>query len=166
MKLAMFNDHRPGVVTGDRIVDIGTLAGEAAMGLAPAQRMPAIIERFAELRGALAQAAGGVPLTEVRLRAPLPRPGKILCAIGNYSEGVRGVVLPLGMFLKASNSVLDPFGTVVLPKKQARVFQHEAELCVVIGKPARDVSRAEAMNCVFGYTCMMDISARGLTRAG
>jgi 2-keto-4-pentenoate hydratase/2-oxohepta-3-ene-1,7-dioic acid hydratase in catechol pathway len=107
---------------------------------------------------------GGVPLTEVRLRAPLPRPGKILCAIGNYSEGVRGVVLPLGMFLKASNSVLDPYGTVVLPKKQAKVFHHEAELCVVIGKTARDVSRAEAMEHVFGYTCMMDISARGLTR--
>ena len=166
MKLALFNDHRPGLVRGDRIVDISDVAGDAIMGLVPTQRMPAILERFAEMRGALARLDGGVPLTEVRLRAPLPRPGKIMCAIGNYSEGVRGVVLPLGMFLKASNSVLDPFGTVVLPKKQARVFQHEAELCVVIGKPARDVSRAEAMNYVFGYTCMMDISARGLTRAG
>ena len=164
MKLAMFNDHRPGVVTGERIVDISALAGEAIMGLAPAQRMPAILECFAELGGALAQASGGVPLSEVRLRAPLPRPGKILCAIGNYSEGVRGIVLPLGMFLKASNAVLDPYGTVVLPKKPARVFHHEAELCVVIGKAARDVSIADAMDHVFGYTCMMDISARGLTR--
>jgi 2-keto-4-pentenoate hydratase/2-oxohepta-3-ene-1,7-dioic acid hydratase in catechol pathway len=46
------------------------------------------------------------------------------------------------------------------------VFHHEAELCVVIGKPAKDISRADAMNYVFGYTCMMDISARGLTRGG
>jgi 2-keto-4-pentenoate hydratase/2-oxohepta-3-ene-1,7-dioic acid hydratase in catechol pathway len=136
------------------------------MGLAPAQRMHAIFERFPHIAGELARMDGGVPLSEVRLRAPLPRPGKILCAIGNYSEGVRGVVLPLGMFLKASNSVLDPYGVVVLPKKQAKVFQHEAELCVVIGKSAKDVSRAEAMNHVFGYTCMMDISARGLTRGG
>jgi 2-keto-4-pentenoate hydratase/2-oxohepta-3-ene-1,7-dioic acid hydratase in catechol pathway len=166
MKLALFNDHRPGLVTDDRIVDISDVAGDAIMGLAPAQRMPAILERFAEIGGAITRLDGAVPLSEVRLRAPLPRPGKILCAIGNYSEGVRGVVLPLGMFLKASNAILDPFGTVVLPKKQAKVFQHEAELCVVIGKAARDVSRAEAMNYVFGYTCMMDISARGLTRGG
>jgi len=166
MKLALFNDHVPGLVRGNRIVDISDVAGDAIMGVAPAQRMPAILERFAEFESALAQLEGGVPLTAVRLRAPLPRPGKILCVIGNYSEGVRGVTLPLGMFLKASNSVLDPHGTVVLPKKQAKVFQHEAELCVVIGKPARDVSRADAMSHVFGYTCMMDISARGLTRAG
>ena len=142
MKLALFNDHRPGLVTGDRIVDIGHIVGDAIMGLAAAQRMPAILERYSELRGALARLDGGVPRSEVRLRAPLPRPGKILCAIGNYTEGVPGVVLPLGIFLKASNSVLDPHGTVVLPKKQANVFHHEAELCVVIGKAAKDVSRA------------------------
>jgi 2-keto-4-pentenoate hydratase/2-oxohepta-3-ene-1,7-dioic acid hydratase in catechol pathway len=166
MKLALFNDHRPGLVRGDVIVDISHVAGDAIMGLAPAQRMPAILERFAEKAGEFAQVDGGVPLSEVRLRAPLPRPGKILCAIGNYTEGVRGVVLPLAMFLKASTSVLDPHGNVVLPKKPARVFHHEAELCVVIGKAAKDVSSAEAMDYVFGYTCMMDISARGLTRAG
>ena len=105
MKLALFNDHRPGLVRGDRIVDISDVAGDAIMGLAPTQRMQAILERFAEMRGALARLDGGVPLTEVRLRAPLPRPGKILCAIGNYSEGVRGVVLPLVLWLAGSMRV-------------------------------------------------------------
>lgn len=164
MKLALFNDHRLGLVTGQGIVDVSDIAGEAIMELPPAERMPALFERYAEMKSAFAQLDGGVPLSDVRLRAPLPRPGKILCAIGNYSEGVRGIVLPLGMFLKASTSVLDPYGTVVLPKKQARVFHHEAELCVVIGKTAKNVTSAAAMEYVFGYTCMMDISARGLTR--
>ena len=166
MKIALFNDHRPGLVRGDRIIDFSHLAGDAVMGLPAVLRMPALLERFSDIRPAVEALQGGVPLSEVQLRAPVPRPGKILCAIGNYMEGVSGLVLPLGMFLKASNCILDPGGTVVLPKKPAKVFHHEAELCVVIGKGGRDITPAEAMDHVFGYTCMMDVSARGLTSHG
>jgi 2-keto-4-pentenoate hydratase/2-oxohepta-3-ene-1,7-dioic acid hydratase in catechol pathway len=167
MKLALFNDHRIGLVRGDRIFDVSDIAGSDLMALLPAQRMPALMERFEALRPALEAVGGeGAPLAAAHLRAPLPRPGKILCAIGNYMEGVREIVLPLGMFLKASSAVLDPGGTVVLPRKKANMFQHEAELCVVIGKRGRDVPVAEAMDYVFGYTCIMDVSARGLTRVG
>jgi 2-keto-4-pentenoate hydratase/2-oxohepta-3-ene-1,7-dioic acid hydratase in catechol pathway len=167
MKLALFSDYRVGVVRGDRIVDVSTVAGTSVMDRAPSQRMPALMERYDELRPALEAVGGnGIPLSEARLRAPLPRPGKILCAIGNYMEGVREIVLPLGMFLKASSAVLDPEGTVILPRKKANMFQHEAELCVVIGKGGRDVTTDRAMEHVFGYTCIMDVSARGLTRPG
>jgi len=166
VKIALFDDHRPGLVREDLIIDFSHLAGDAVMGLPPALRAQALIERFPQIQAAVGALEGGVPLSGVRLRAPVPRPGKILCAIGNYFEGVRGLVLPLGMFLKASNCILDPGGTVVLPRKKAKVFQHEAELAVVIGKGGRDIPQSEAMNHVFGYTCVIDVSARGLTSHG
>lgn len=164
MKLAMFNDFIPGVVVGDRIYDTSRVVGEAIMGLRPYGRMAAIIEQFGRLSERLAEAARGAgsPLASVRLRAPLPRPTKIICAIGNFFEGTKTAPRPIDMFLKAPSAILDPGGTVELPPHQASIFHHEAEIAAVIGRRARNVALSEAPAHIFGYTCFIDVSARGL----
>src|SRR5215470_12675059 len=164
MKLALFNDYVPGLVNGDRIVDLSSVVGPAVMNLAPVDRMSAIIADFDRLRPKIAGSAGsqGLPLSEVQLRAPMPRPSKMLFGLGNYRENVNGDIAPLGLFLKSPSSILDPGGTVKLPPLDAVIFHHEAELGFVIGKRGKDIPEAEALNYVLGYTCIVDVSARGL----
>lgn len=163
MKLALFNDFTPGVVVGDQIVDVSDAVGEIAK-LPPEQRMPRIIEDFGRLRPALEQAArgSGVPVASVRLRAPLPRPSKIFCCIGNYKEGLDTPIRPLDMFLKSPDAVIGSGDTVELPPAEANIFHHEAELAVVIGPRAKSVPVDQAAAHVFGYTCFIDVSARGI----
>src|ERR1700691_3345604 len=153
MKLALFNDYVPGVVNGDRIVDISGIVGPATMSLQPADRMLALIAEFDRLRARITEAAAGqgLPLAQVRLRAPVPRPSKMLFGLGNYRENVQAKVPPLGLFLKSPSSILDPGGTVRLPAIDAVIFHHEAELGFVIGKRGKDIPEAEALDYVFGY---------------
>jgi hypothetical protein len=101
MKLVLFNEYIPGVVNRDNVFDLSATVGKAVMDLNPAERMPAIIAGFDLLSAAIQKAAAGkgVPLASVRLRAPIPRPGKMLFGLGNYRENVKGALGPLGLFL-------------------------------------------------------------------
>ena len=163
MKLAVFDDYVPGRVEGAEVVDLSAAAGPAIMGLRPAARMAAIIADFARLGPILATAEGPRrPLSAVRLRAPVPEAGKMLFALGNYPEGEGSPKGRLNLALKSPSSLLDPGGEVVLPRRDAVIFHHEAELAVIIGRRARDVGEAEALSYVFGYTCVLDVTARGL----
>ena len=164
MKLALFDDYFPGVVNDSRIVDLSAAVGEGVMALAPGLRMNAIIAEFDHLRDRIADAAAGrgKPLESARLRAPVPRPSKMMFGIGNYRENIDAEIKPLGLYLKAPSSILDPGGTGDLPAADAIIFHHEAELGFVIGKRGRDIPLASAMDHVFGYTCIIDVSARGL----
>jgi len=164
MRLALFNDYVPGVVNGDRVVDLSDVVGPAVMNVSPVDRMSALIADFERLRAKIAGSAGspGRLLAEVRLRAPMPHPSKMLFGLGNYRENVNGEIAPLGLFLKSPSSILDPGGTVKLPPLNAVIFHHEAELGFVIGKRGKNIPEAEAMGHVFGYTCIVDVSARGL----
>jgi 2-keto-4-pentenoate hydratase/2-oxohepta-3-ene-1,7-dioic acid hydratase in catechol pathway len=167
MKLALVEDGRPVVVTDDRVHDLSAIVGDEVMGCPLRDRMAAVITRFQRLKPQFEAAAErrGEPLAGVRLLAPLPCPTKIVCAQGNYTEGVGGPVRPISMFLKAPTSVIGPGGVVRLPPVQASVFQHEAELGMVIGRYAKDVAPAEGLSYVFGYTCFVDVSARGVQQA-
>jgi 2-keto-4-pentenoate hydratase/2-oxohepta-3-ene-1,7-dioic acid hydratase in catechol pathway len=163
MKLALFDDYRPGVINGNEIVDISDLVGADVLNQEPQDRMPELMMRFDTLHTAIAARAvqPGKLLTAVRLRAPLPRPAKMLFGLGNYREGIESPTMPLNMFVKSSRSVLDPGGTVELIPQDPFVFHHEGELAVVIGRRTRKVSPTQAMDSVFGYTCIVDVSARG-----
>ena len=90
----------------------------------------------------------------------------MLFGLGNYRENVNDDIAPLGLFLKSPSSILDLGGTVKLPPIDAVIFHHEAELGFVIGKRGKDIPEAEALNYVFGYTCIVDVSARGLGAGG
>ena len=107
-----------------------------------------------------------VALAEARRLCPV-QPTKIIGIGRNYSAHAKelGNEVPEEplLFLKPPSSLLDPFGTVLLPPQSERV-EHEAELGVVIGKRATSVSEADALDHVFGYTCVADITARDLQR--
>jgi len=163
MKIGFYNDFRPCIVKDDGVVDISD-AMSALHVSSPQFLLEKIITNFNSLRPRLEvlQEKGTViPMGEVRLRAPVPRPGKILAGQGNYMEGVPITPpRPLSTFFKSPEAILDPGGTVVLPAFRPVIFNHEAELAFVIGKLAKNVSEADALNYVFGYTTAVDVSAR------
>ena len=106
-----------------------------------------------------------LPLDQVRLLAPVPRPGKVICIGLNYRDHAAemGLALPERptIFTKFSTSVIGPSDPVVLPPISAEV-DWEVELAVVIGKTARAVREEDALDYVAGYTVLNDVSARDL----
>jgi 2-keto-4-pentenoate hydratase/2-oxohepta-3-ene-1,7-dioic acid hydratase in catechol pathway len=169
MKLAYFNDFTLGVVTGERIVDVTSVVSDIPR-VGPHDLISSLIERFANYRPRLEQAAAvseGVPLAAVRLRPPLPKPGKILCMAGNYLEnGTLAEARPINAFLKSTRAAIGDGDTIVLPDAPATVFHHEGEAGLVFGKRASHVKAAEAYDHVFGYMNFIDASARGLGPEG
>jgi 2-keto-4-pentenoate hydratase/2-oxohepta-3-ene-1,7-dioic acid hydratase in catechol pathway len=104
-----------------------------------------------------------VSLGDVKLLAPLI-PVNLLCFGKNYkAHAAEGGGAPPSeplLFIKASSCVTDPESPIVLPTVAPARVDYEAELAVVIGRPARNVERKDALNYVFRYTCSNDVSAR------
>ena len=167
MRLVLFeatpgHDPVPGLLTDRGVVSI---ASAVRAGHTPQATMQNLIDDFETLRPALTRLARegeARQLAAVRLRPPLPRPGKILACIANYWEHGALAARPLNMFLKSSDAVIGPDDTIVLPDfTEPWIFMHEAELALVIKGPAKNVSQANWRSAVFGYTGMIDVSARG-----
>ncbi len=169
MKLLYFDDFKLGVLKGDSVVDITDIV-RVIPHTGPHDLIIGLIARFDEFRSRLQDAAGrqqGVPLSQVRIRPPLPRPVNIVCMAVNYMEdGTRSEPAPINAFHKSPSAVIGDGDTMVLPDVPATIFEGEAELAVVIGRHASHVPASEAMNYVFGYTNFIDGSARGLPPAG
>jgi len=105
-------------------------------------------------------------LDEVELLAPVPRPGKVVAIGRNYrdhttEEGVSAPKSPL-IFSKWSSCVIGPGAEIRWDPALTSQVDYEAELAVVIGRTARHVSEADALDYVLGYTCLNDVSARDL----
>ena len=136
----------------------------------PGDLINGLIARFDQYRGKLEDAAAsgqGVPLSSVKIRPPLPKPDNIDCMAVNYMEdGTRSAPAPINAFQKTANAICGPGDTMVLPDAPATIFEGEAELALVIGKKASNVKAADAMDYIFGYTCFIDGSARGLPAPG
>src|SRR5712691_7626767 len=167
MRLVLFQrsgsaDILPGVLTDRGVVSV---SDAVRAGQTPQLTMQGIIDDFDRLRPALERLArdgAATPVDDVRLRAPLPRPGKILACIANYWEHGALEARPLNMFLKNPDAVIGPGDTIVLPEfTEPWIFMHEAELALVIKGPAKRVKREDWRSVVFGYTGMIDVSARG-----
>ncbi|MEV6250413.1 fumarylacetoacetate hydrolase family protein [Streptomyces sp. NPDC051742] len=164
MRLAMFDKGRLGVVDGDTITDVTDQVDLTAPGAAGL--LHHYIETVSLGTGPVLDPERGrrVPLAEVTLEAPLPRPGKIVGAPVNYLDHKAEMDYPtsiadLGVFLKANSSVIGPGQDVVLPYSDKRTDQ-EGELGVVMGRTATRVSADDALDHVFGYTCLLDITVR------
>ncbi|MFP8883857.1 fumarylacetoacetate hydrolase family protein [Streptomyces mangrovi] len=168
MRLALFDKGRLGLVDGDDLVDVTEqLAGPGTPG--PAGALHRYIETTeTTARGGAARldlsGCARVPLAEAALEAPLPRPGKIVGAPVNYLDHQAEMeyttsIAELGVFLKANSSVIGPGRDIVLPYTDKRTDQ-EGELGVVIGRTARHVGADDALDHVFGYTCLLDITVR------
>ncbi len=169
MKLVLFNDFTPGVLKGDSVVDISdTVSGVPHID--GQTWMNGIIENFASLRDGIESAVAssdGVPVGDVRLRAPLPEPRRIVCMAGNYKEGKpTGPYGDRDAFLKSPSAIIGDGDTVVLPDCPAPHFHHEGELGIVIGKTADHVCADDAADNIFGFVQFIDVSARGIDPNG
>jgi 2-keto-4-pentenoate hydratase/2-oxohepta-3-ene-1,7-dioic acid hydratase in catechol pathway len=104
-----------------------------------------------------------LPLEKMKLLAPIV-PTNLLCFGRNYKAHAEegGEDLPKAplLFLKATSCVIEPDAPIVIPPIAPSQVDYEAELAVIIGKPARNVAHEDALNYVFGYTCANDVSAR------
>jgi 2-keto-4-pentenoate hydratase/2-oxohepta-3-ene-1,7-dioic acid hydratase in catechol pathway len=169
VKILFFDDFRLGILKDDVVVDV-TSAVRDVPHTGPHDLINGVIERFAEYRNRLEEAAGRGPaiaLDKVKIRPPVPRPINIDCMAVNYMEdGTRDKPAPINAFLKSPNSVIGTGDTMVLPDLAAGVFEGEAELALIIGKRASNVKAADAMSYVFGYTCFIDGSARSVPPPG
>ncbi|MGH9406073.1 MAG: fumarylacetoacetate hydrolase family protein [Terriglobia bacterium] len=107
-------------------------------------------------------------LASVRVRAPIPRPGKIVCVGLNYADHAReqGIEPPRApiFFLKSANTISGPEDPIVLPPNSDKV-DYEAEFAVVIGKGGRRISEESAYEHVAGYTILHDVTARDMQHA-
>ena len=167
MKILYFDDYKLGVLKGDTVVDVSSVV-QSIPHTGPHDLINGLIERFAEYRPRLEQAAAGgkgVPVAGVRIRPPLPRPVNIDCMAVNYMEdGTRTEPALINAFHKSPNAVIGPGDTMVLPDVPATIFEGEAEVAVVIGKRAKGVKAADAMSCVFGYVNFIDGSGAACRR--
>jgi 2-keto-4-pentenoate hydratase/2-oxohepta-3-ene-1,7-dioic acid hydratase in catechol pathway len=169
VRLLFFDDWRLGVLEADAVVDVSDAVRDVPHTGAH-DLISAVIERFAECRGRIEDAATRgrrVPVAQVRIRPPLPKPRNIVAMAVNYMEdGTRAEPAPINAFMKSPSAVIGDGDTMVLPDVPATIFEGEAEVALVIGTRASHVAAADAMRYVFGYTNFIDGSARGLPPAG
>ena len=165
MKLVYFDDFKLGVLKDGHVVDVSDVVQDIPH-IGPHDLISRLIEGFDAYRDRLekaVEASEGVALDSVRLRPPLPKPGKLVCMAVNYMEdGTRDEPAPINAFIKATTSVIGMGDTIVLSKDQATVFEHEAELGLVIGKTATKAKADDWREYVFGYLNFIDVSSRGL----
>jgi 2-keto-4-pentenoate hydratase/2-oxohepta-3-ene-1,7-dioic acid hydratase in catechol pathway len=166
MKLAAFStgsETRLGIIHGERIVDL-TSPGAPATMLELIQAGPPAWARV-DARSRAGDAAS-FPLRSVRLLAPLPDPPKIVAIGLNYMDHCREQNVPVPdrplVFAKFSSSIIGPGDDIVWDPALTQQVDYEAELGVIIGRRARRVSVEQALDHVFGYTIVNDVSARDL----
>jgi 2-keto-4-pentenoate hydratase/2-oxohepta-3-ene-1,7-dioic acid hydratase in catechol pathway len=163
MKLATFThqgETRIGVVEGDAIFDAAMVPGlpQDMIGLLTAGQ-PAL----EALKVALAQGGGWIPVSKVRLEAPVLRPPKFLAIALNYSEHINETQLAKPefprFFNKQSTCVTGPYDPIHMPRVSKKL-DYEGELGVVIGRRCRHVPRDRAPEVVAGYLIVNDVSVR------
>jgi acylpyruvate hydrolase len=161
---------RAGISDGSRVVDAATVHdyGDGPPTVrrlleSGADEVEAALERAAaRLQGG---SSGLTPLSEARLGPPVPDPDKLLCLGYNYAEHASesNIAVPVApnIFAKFRNCLVGPADEVVLPAVSESI-DYEGELAVVIGRRCRNVSEADALQYVGGYTILNDVTARDL----
>lgn len=126
-------------------------------------------------RAALTASGARLPLSEVRLLAPIPRPARNIMCIGkNYRDHANEVKsLPSGgsdlpehpiVFTKAPSTVIGPEASIPSHLDASRSTDYEGELGVIIGRGGRGIARQAALEHVYGYTVLNDVTARDLQK--
>ena len=179
MRFCRFGDGRLGLVDGAIVRDV-----TAALDVLPNYRYPlpthdvliANLDKVLERAGTIATSSPSMPAANVQFLSPVANPSKVIGAPVNYQkhlEEVKGdaqlhhdnqqhtaVIHKTGLFLKANSSLVGP-GEGIALRKLDRRNDHEVELAVVIGNRANNVSRADALKYVAGYSIGLDITIRG-----
>jgi 2-keto-4-pentenoate hydratase/2-oxohepta-3-ene-1,7-dioic acid hydratase in catechol pathway len=171
MKLATIKANQLALVKNEKLIPIGDL-------LPKGSTMIDLIAAYDGIKAkleALAASDSGRSLDPRELKPPVERPSKIWAAAGNYKRGTGGLDDARGrgsvskvspeellenIFLKPPSAIAGPEDNILIPKNADSIFP-ELELCVVIGNKARNISKERAMDVIFGYTIMLDVTARG-----
>ena len=176
MKLITYengSDPQVGVLQNGAVRDI--VAADSAVPRSLLDVIRAGDDLLAHIRG-VAVDAPSIPLTDVTLLAPIPRPARNVIAVGrNYRDHAKEFsdsgfdasekeVIPPHpiIFTKAVSSVIGPEAPIRLANDPSGTTDYEGELGVVIGTEARSVSPSDAFDHVFGYTIINDVTARDL----
>ena len=164
MKLATFTHDgatRIGVVTGEQVVDLATVAPGLPRDMVAF--LAAGGAAMAAARHAESAASGRLALADVRLRAPVLRPPKFLAIGLNYADhvkesGLEPPAVPV-FFNKQATCVAGPFDPIHLPRVSP-LLDYEGELAFVIGRRCRHVPRDRAHEVIAGYLVVNDVSVR------
>ena len=145
-----------GVVNGDHVVDLTTVAPDLKAFVAAGMRMPASLPTSAT-----------VPLDGITFLPPITDPDKVICIGLNYlshvKEGGREPVAHPTIFMRFPNSHVGHLQPIIRPNVSERL-DYEGELAVIIGRTCRHVPRADAYSVVAGYSCYNDGSIRDWQR--
>ena len=177
MKLCRFNADRLGVVAGAAVIDVTPALQVLPKCGYPLPRRDLYIEHLEEVMARARELLPGapkLPLDAVSLRSPIANPGKIMAAPVNYTKHLQEAreqsaihhnnrieeIRRVGLFLKATSSLVGA-GDGVCIRHPGRRNDHEAELVVVIGRQASNLSPHSAMACVAGYCSGLDMTTRG-----
>lgn len=179
MRICHYNANEAGIVEGDQVYPLGEALKRLGI-LRERYTMVEVVEalisdaKAIEIAGDARATGAPIALATVKLLPPITNPPSIWAAAANYRAHQAEMVERVGsrsrdhlskddlmaeFFLKPSSSLIGQGGTVILPKI-AKHIDHECELCAVIGRPARKVSEAHALEHVFGYTTLWDYSIR------
>ncbi len=179
MKICHYNNNQAGVVVDDKVYNIGDAlikARLARQGYTMLEIIDALANNPVAMQIAKEASSGGssLPLSSIKLLAPITNPGSLWAAAANYRAHQKEMIERMGsadritktndelmaeFFLKTTSSIIGPNDTIILPKI-SKLVDFECELCAVIGKRARKVTEAQALDYVFGYTICWDISQR------
>lgn len=148
--------------TAPRWIARGNAGHDAARAIAAAVPEEA-------LRTPGAEVAGVHAIADLELLAPIARPGKIVAVGRNYADhcaeqNQEPPKKPM-FFVKLGTSVLDPGGTIRFRRDVTDKVDYEAELAIVIGRAGRDITPERAMDHVYGYTVVNDVTARDLQKS-
>jgi 2-keto-4-pentenoate hydratase/2-oxohepta-3-ene-1,7-dioic acid hydratase in catechol pathway len=173
----------PGIKVGEHVLPISAaLEATGKSGAIPSGSTKEILSHWAKAEPVLnaiadaftGKSANGLqavakPLASVRLLAPILYPDAVFCAFANYTDHMKEMsgreppdktkVKPLFFLKLGAHAIIGPEETIKLPAYSQQV-DWEAELAVVIGRPARNVTVANAMDHVAGYTILNDLSLR------
>ena len=171
MKLATIKPDELAIVKDEALIPVGNVLPAGATMIDLIIAYDGIKSRLASL----ADGGSGKKLDPKLLKAPVEKPSKIWAAAGNYKRGTEGLGDARGrgsaaktspeellenIFLKPPSAIAGPEENILIPRNADSIFP-ELELCVVIGKQARNVSKERAFEVIFGYTIMLDVTARG-----
>jgi 2-keto-4-pentenoate hydratase/2-oxohepta-3-ene-1,7-dioic acid hydratase in catechol pathway len=184
MRLCRLNDNRLGIIDNGQIRDVsGALLALPPISW-PWHQGDHLVRNFTEVATKIRQLAASAPVIEpddVRFLSPIGNPSKIIAAPLNYTkhvtevgrdaqihanthsftyEGFRTPIDKLGLFIKASSSLVGPGEGVELVYPERRT-DHEIELAVIIGREAKNISESDALSCVLGYSICLDMTVRG-----
>lgn len=177
MKICRFNHDRLGLVTDEGVYDVTNALGKLPAAHYPFPRHDALIAHLAELKPEMERLTKNhrpTPVDKVKLLSPVANPGKIIAAPVNYKKHLeealadKGIhhgnliqeIHKAGMFLKATSAVVGPGEGVKLVHTDRR-NDHEVELALVVGKTAKNVKAAQALDHIAGYCIGLDMTIRG-----